>query len=416
MADPGPGSRRGRRTQRTHSQRHSSRRGAAATLVVDVSRSQEIPCEHPTRPRPTRGGPCPGRTRSSSTRGWPSTSAPCSAAGGCWASSASARRPWGSRPAAAARAAPRRRPPRPRRRRPATGEIPDETAGPYPGDGSNGPDVLEQSGIVRSDIRSSFGDSSGTAEGVPMTLELVVSDLANGGVPFEGVAVYVWHCTREGGYSMYSEGVKDQNFLRGVQIADADGAVTLHQHLPGLLRRALAAHPLRGLPGRGQHHRLHERRSPPRRSRCRRTSARPCTRQRLRVVGRQPAAVSLDSDNVFGDDGGASQLGTVTGDVSAGYTVSLAVRRRHHARPRPAAGCPGGPGAAMNLGPVEIGLIVLAVMLLFGYKKLPDASRSLGARSASSRPRSARHGRRRGERGQAGAGAPSGVTTSHVPP
>jgi sec-independent protein translocase protein TatA len=33
----------------------------------------------------------------------------------------------------------------------------------------------------------------------------------------------------------------------------------------------------------------------------------------------------------------------------------------------------------MSLGPVEIGLIVLAVMLLFGYKKLPDASRSLGS-------------------------------------
>jgi len=32
----------------------------------------------------------------------------------------------------------------------------------------------------------------------------------------------------------------------------------------------------------------------------------------------------------------------------------------------------------MSLGPVEIGLIVLAVMLLFGYKKLPDASRALG--------------------------------------
>src|SRR5690349_14677571 len=30
----------------------------------------------------------------------------------------------------------------------ASGEIPDETAGPYPGDGSNGPDVLEQSGVV----------------------------------------------------------------------------------------------------------------------------------------------------------------------------------------------------------------------------------------------------------------------------
>ncbi len=32
----------------------------------------------------------------------------------------------------------------------------------------------------------------------------------------------------------------------------------------------------------------------------------------------------------------------------------------------------------MNLGPLEIGLVLLAVMLLFGYRKLPDASRSLG--------------------------------------
>ena len=32
----------------------------------------------------------------------------------------------------------------------------------------------------------------------------------------------------------------------------------------------------------------------------------------------------------------------------------------------------------MNLGQMEIGLIILAILLLFGYKKLPDASRSLG--------------------------------------
>jgi sec-independent protein translocase protein TatA len=32
----------------------------------------------------------------------------------------------------------------------------------------------------------------------------------------------------------------------------------------------------------------------------------------------------------------------------------------------------------MNFGPMEIGLILLAILLLFGYKKLPDASRSLG--------------------------------------
>ncbi len=32
----------------------------------------------------------------------------------------------------------------------------------------------------------------------------------------------------------------------------------------------------------------------------------------------------------------------------------------------------------MGLGAAEIGLVVLAVMLLFGYRKLPDAARSLG--------------------------------------
>lgn len=79
-------------------------------------------------------------------------------------------------------------------------EIPEETAGPYPGDGSNGADVLEQSGVVRSDIRSSFGESTTTAEGVPMTLTLKIKDLAEGGGAFAGVAVYVWHCDRDGNY------------------------------------------------------------------------------------------------------------------------------------------------------------------------------------------------------------------------
>ena len=54
----------------------------------------------------------------------------------------------------------------------ADGEIPEETAGPYPGDGSNGVNVLTESGIVRSDITSSFGSASGVAEGVPTTVKL----------------------------------------------------------------------------------------------------------------------------------------------------------------------------------------------------------------------------------------------------
>ncbi|WP_255508808.1 hypothetical protein [Micromonospora sp. A202] len=36
------------------------------------------------------------------------------------------------------------------------------------------------------------------AEGVPLTIELTIRDLANGGKAFAGTAVYVWHCDRAG--------------------------------------------------------------------------------------------------------------------------------------------------------------------------------------------------------------------------
>lgn len=37
------------------------------------------------------------------------------------------------------------------------------------------------------------------------------------------------------------------------------------------------------------------------------------------------AQVSLSRDNVFGEDGGAHRLGTVSGDVSSGFIVQLPV-------------------------------------------------------------------------------------------
>ena len=113
--------------------------------------------------------------------------------------------------------------------------IPDETAGPYPGDGSNGVNVLKESGVVRSDITSSFGDSAGgTAEGVLLTITLTVVDATSGcGTPKAGAAVYLWQCDREGNYSLYSDGVTDENYLRGVQETDDKGQVTFKSIFPG---------------------------------------------------------------------------------------------------------------------------------------------------------------------------------------
>jgi protocatechuate 3,4-dioxygenase beta subunit len=203
--------------------------------------------------------------------------------------------------------------------------IPEETAGPYPGDGSNGPDVLSQSGVVRSDIRSSFGDLSGTAEGVPLTIRVAAQDAANGCTPVGGAAVYVWHCTRDGGYSLYSDGFTDQNYLRGVQETDGDGVATFTSIFPGCYS------------GRWPH--IHFEVYP---------SLSAATDDANKIATSQIALpedtcnavyatdgysqsisnlrqVGLRTDNVFGDDGGARQLGTLTGSVDAGYTVELAV-------------------------------------------------------------------------------------------
>lgn len=204
-------------------------------------------------------------------------------------------------------------------------EIPDETAGPYPADGSNGPDILEQAGVVRRDIRSSFGTSTARAAGVPMTLELTIVDMAQHDAPFAGVAVYAWHCTADGRYSLYSDGLTQENYLRGVQVADADGKVTFTSIVPGCY------------PGRWPH--IHfevypDQASITDASRAIATSQVALPQATCEAVyatdgyarsADNLARLSLSTDSVFGDDGGASQLATVTGDASAGYAASLRV-------------------------------------------------------------------------------------------
>ena len=191
----------------------------------------------------------------------------------------------------------------------ATGEIPDETAGPFPGDGSNGPDVLEESGIVRSDIRSSFGDAERHRRRRPDDARARASATSRtADSPFAGVAVYVWHCDREGRYSMYSEGVEDENYLRGVQIADDDGTCRSRASSPPATPAAGRTSTSRSTPTRRPSP-TRPTRSPPPRSRCRRTTA---TRSTPPSGYEQSVAnlsqVSLPTDNVFSDDGGGTQL------------------------------------------------------------------------------------------------------------
>lgn len=109
--------------------------------------------------------------------------------------------------------------------------IPSETGGPYPGDGSNGPNALTMSGIVRRDIVSSFGSYSGTAQGIPLTINLTLVNVNASCAALSGFAIYIWHCDRDGNYSLYT--VANQNYLRGVQVTDSVGKLTFTSIFPG---------------------------------------------------------------------------------------------------------------------------------------------------------------------------------------
>lgn len=203
-------------------------------------------------------------------------------------------------------------------------EIPEETAGPFPADGSNGANVLNQTGAVRSDIRSSFGTASGVATGVPLTITLTVSDTAANCAPLNEAAVYVWHCDRDGRYSLYSQGVTGENYLRGVQVVDADGAARFTSIFPACYR------------GRWPHihFEIYEN------LRAASSGAGPLATSQIALPkdvcdavyatdgyagsARNITDVALDSDPVF-RDGWNRLLGTITGSVGGGLAVALAV-------------------------------------------------------------------------------------------
>jgi protocatechuate 3,4-dioxygenase beta subunit len=201
--------------------------------------------------------------------------------------------------------------------------IPEETAGPYPGDGSNGVNALtERHRAQRHHQELRVG--VGVAKGAPLTIRLKVLDTANGSVGREGAAVYLWHCDIDGRYSLYSEGVTQENYLRGVQETGSDGTVTFtsifpaaysgrwpHIHFevyPSLEAATTASGKLRtsqmALPEAA----------------CRQVYATDGYSQSLQNL----AQTSLDTDMVF-SDGYSLQLGTVTGSVGDGMTASLDV-------------------------------------------------------------------------------------------
>lgn len=112
---------------------------------------------------------------------------------------------------------------------------PTETSGPFPADGTNTSsgstsNILTVSGIVRSDIRSSFLSTTTVATGVAAAITLTLVNVNATCAPLAGYAIYLWQCDRSGHYSLYTAAA--ESYLRGVQVTDANGQVTFTTIVP----------------------------------------------------------------------------------------------------------------------------------------------------------------------------------------
>lgn len=199
---------------------------------------------------------------------------------------------------------------------------PPDMAGPYPADGSNGPDVLSLDGVVREDLTTSFAGMSGIAGGVAMSLELRVLRSDSGCVPLQAAAVYVWHCDDSGDYSLYSESLVEQNYLRGVQESDDAGRLSFTSIFPGCY------------PDRWPHIHFEVYDS----IEAATSGAVPLLTSQIalpadaaRVVYETPgyevsagnfSVLTIEQDGIF-NDGWDAQMATADGDAVAGFTVAL---------------------------------------------------------------------------------------------
>ncbi|MYM67539.1 intradiol ring-cleavage dioxygenase [Pseudoduganella sp. FT55W] len=207
--------------------------------------------------------------------------------------------------------------------------IPEETGGPYPADGTNSNssgvvNVLTQSGVVRSDIRSSFGSASGTAAGVPLTIKLQIVNANNNCAALANAAVYLWHCDRDGNYSLYSSGVTSQNYLRGVQETDSNGNLTITTIYPGCYSGRVPHVHFEVYPSLAKASTASSRIKTSQFTFPVATSQEVYATSGYSASVRNLAAISFATDNVF-SDGYSLQMATITGNTTDGYVATLVV-------------------------------------------------------------------------------------------
>ena len=100
-----------------------------------------------------------------------------------------------------------------------------ETEGPYP----DRLGMINNSAFFRRDVTEG-------RPGLALTLALTVVNTNNSCAPLSNASVEIWQCDASGNYSEYAQPGYDgtgQTFLRGLQVTDANGQVTFQTIYPG---------------------------------------------------------------------------------------------------------------------------------------------------------------------------------------
>lgn len=193
---------------------------------------------------------------------------------------------------------------------------PTETEGPFP--------TKSPSSLVRTDITDG-------RTGVPFTMKITIQNTNANCASLVNAIVDVWHCDKDGYYSEYGgTGMQSANFtsvhfLRGRQVTDANGLVTFTSIFPGWYQ------------GRATHIHVHI------------YNASGTSLKITQIAfpeGSSSAVVAVNgsagvaygytkgmsgytynaSDNIFSDDSAGVQLATLTGSISAGYTLTHTIK------------------------------------------------------------------------------------------
>lgn len=182
---------------------------------------------------------------------------------------------------------------------------PTETEGPFP--------TITPSSLVSANIVSD-------RTGVPFTIRITINNANSSCAALQGAIVDIWHCDADGNYSEYggtsmqTTNYTSVHFLRGRQVTDAGGLVTFTSVFPGWYS------------GRAPHIHVHV------------YSANGTSLKVTQIAfptdvcdtvyttatnyykkGKQDT--SNTADNIFSDSL-ASELASVSGSVSAGYTLT----------------------------------------------------------------------------------------------